>query len=430
MSLLNTLRTAVIGITGNKLRTALTLLGVVIGVASVIAMLALGNGARAAVEESFRFLGSDSAQIAPAMTMDDGELIPAGKVLSYQDGLLMPDGVELVDRVEMAVSTSGRARHGRSIIDVTLTGTTADALDTLAGSGDLQPVDWPDGQPLSADAFIGQGRFFSVPEVLGEADVCVLGYDTWLDLFQGDDPVGESIWINRDRCLVIGVIAELETTDPSKRNSGKPNQGIYLPISTTIRQLYDEEPSVSITAHVNDESRMTDAKSQIAAYLRERHDIAEISDGVYEDDFSITTRSDILGAQQESARTLSLLLASMAVVSLVVGGIGIMNVMLVSVTERTREIGVRVAIGARRLDIVSQFLFESMLISALGGLMGIVTGVLTIPLAATLNQGNALLAPGSIPMAFSVSVVTGVLFGLYPAIRAARLDPIEALRYE
>ena len=142
------------------------------------------------------------------------------------------------------------------------------------------------------------------------------------------------------------------------------------------------------------------------------------------------TRNDILGQQQEAARTFSLLLAAMATVSLVVGGIGIMNVMLVSVTERTREIGVRLAVGAKQRDIVSQFLLESILISASGGLAGIVLGILAIPLAAALNQGVALLYPGSIPLAFGVAVLIGIVFGLYPAIRASRLDPIEALRYE
>jgi ABC-type antimicrobial peptide transport system permease subunit len=306
----------------------------------------------------------------------------------------------------------------------------ADALDELAGGGSLQPVGWPEGQALTGEALISQGRFFTAPEVLDESQVCVLGYDTWLDLFQGDDPIGETIIVARGHCVVIGVMVELETVDPSQRNSAKPNDAVYMPISTATHLLFDEEPSISITAHVSDESKMDLAKSQIASYLRKRHAISPDETGNYIDDFNITTRKDILGAQQESARTLSLLLTSMAVVSLIVGGIGIMNVMLVSVTERTREIGVRMAIGARQRDIVTQFLLESVLISAIGGVIGIALGVLTIPLAASLNQGNALLEPTSVPLSFGISLATGVVFGLYPAFRAAHLDPIEALRYE
>jgi putative ABC transport system permease protein len=187
---------------------------------------------------------------------------------------------------------------------------------------------------------------------------------------------------------------------------------------------------VAITAHVTDERRMGEAKAQVVAYLRERHGVEINDEGEYEDDFHLTTKQDVLGAQQEAARTFSLLLIALAVVSLVVGGIGIMNVMLVSVTERTREIGIRMAVGARRKDIVAQFLLEATLLSATGGLMGIALGVLAIPLAAALNQGMALLDPGSIPLAFGVALSTGVLFGLYPALRASRFDPIEALRYE
>src|SRR5215204_181247 len=203
-----------------------------------------------------------------------------------------------------------------------------------------------------------------------------------------------------------------------------------MPISTVIQLFYEDEQSVQMTAFITDESRIDEAKAQIKQYLRTRHEIESNADGEYQDDFNLTTRKDILGAQQEAANTFSLLLAAMAAVSLIVGGIGIMNVMLVSVTERTREIGVRLAVGAKQRDIVSQFLLEAVFISAGGGLAGIVIGILTIPFAAALNQGVALLLPSSIPLAFGVALFVGIMFGLYPAMRASRLDPIEALRYE
>jgi putative ABC transport system permease protein len=283
---------------------------------------------------------------------------------------------------------------------------------------------------LQLEAFLSQGRFFTPAEVLEAASVCVLGSETATDLFAGDDPLGATVWVNRHRCQVIAVLAELESIDESQRYTTNPNETFFMPVSTAIQILYDEPPPVNVTAHVSDEKRMDEAKAQIAAYLRQRHQVEKDDQGNYQDDFNLTTRKDILGAQQEAANTFALLLAAMAVVSLVVGGIGIMNVMLVSVIERTREVGVRMAVGARQRDILAQFLLEATLISMAGGIVGVAMGVLSIPLAAVLNQGMALLDPVSIPLSLGVAILTGIIFGLYPALRAARLDPIEALHYE
>ncbi len=429
MSLLDLLRTALRSVSANKLRAALTMLGVVIGVASVIAMLALGNGARAAVDATFASLGANQIQIGQKFAMQDGEFQPTGEKLTFTEGLDMASELSLIDRVEMTVSKSVKARFGKNTVEITAQGTTADALDGLIASGEVQPVGWKGGS-ITAEDLISDGRFFSSDEVYAGAPVCVLGYQTALDLFSGDNPIGETIWVDRTRCEVIGVGAELESTDVQERYQRDPNEALLMPISMVVQQMYDEEPSVYMTAYAVDADRVDEAKQQITEFLRERHAIEKDADGNYLDDFDLTTRNDILGQQQEAARTFSLLLAAMATVSLVVGGIGIMNVMMVSITERTREIGVRLAVGAKQKDIVSQFLLESILISASGGIAGIILGILAIPLAAALNQGVALLLPGSVPLAFGVAVLIGVVFGLYPAIRAARLDPIEALRYE
>ncbi len=430
MSLFDLLRTSWRGASANKLRAILTMLGIIIGVASVIAMLALGNGARAAVEARFRSLGANQVQISEAMSFNDGQIEQAGEILSYEDGLLMSEGADMVDHVDMSIGASGKARFGRATLDIQIGGVTANAPENLASSGQVQPVGWPEGMAFTMNDLLAVGRFFTPAEVLEKAPVCVIGWQTAIDLFGGDDPIGQTIRVNRSRCEVIGLITELESVDEVERYRSDPNSILFMPISTVIDLFYEEEPSVEITAYVTDESRMDEAKTQIKEYLRERHKIEPDAEGKYIDDFNLTTRKDILGAQQEAANTFSLLLAAMATVSLIVGGIGIMNVMLVSVTERTREVGVRMAVGARSLDIVLQFLLEAILISVGGGLIGVVMGILSIPIAASLNQGMALLEPASIPLALAVSIIVGVLFGIYPALRAARLDPIEALRYE
>jgi hypothetical protein len=188
----------------------------------------------------------------------------------------------------MSVTGEGKVRHKRVVLDMAITGATADALVTLASQDEVQPINWPEDKLLDEAAFIGQGRFFTPSEVLAGADVCVLGHQTALDLFEGDNPLDEVVWVNRRRCLVIGVLAELEVLDPSLRNRMRPNEAFYLPTSTAIHNLFEEEPSVQITARVRDETRMAEAKEQVAAYLRQRHGVEKDEQGEYKDDFNMT----------------------------------------------------------------------------------------------------------------------------------------------
>src|SRR5512133_2724580 len=230
MSILNTLITALKGIAANSLRSALTALGVIIGVASVITTLALGNGARASIDASFRFLGSDQIQINTKMAFTKGDFKAAGKSLTYEDGLNLPAAAPLVDRVDMSVSATTKVRSGRNVVDMAVTGSTANAFEKLAEGYGVQPVGWPDDKPLAAGDFLSLGRFFTNAEVLGNSDVCVLGYETAQDLFGGLDPINQTVWIGRKPFTVIGVIVELETVDASQRQYSKPNDILLMPI--------------------------------------------------------------------------------------------------------------------------------------------------------------------------------------------------------
>lgn len=389
MTLANTLRAALRGLTGNLLRAALTALGVIIGVASVIATLALGNGARVAVAANFRGLGSDQIRVETQPGLDEhrGLARPAGRPLTYGDGLLMAPALDLVDRVEMEVAAAARARFGGTALDTGVTGVTGTYLHDLARKGATRPAAAPqEGRP-TAERYIAAGRFFSPAEVLGAAPVCVLGRRTALGLFGSEEPVGQSIWVGRHQCEVIGVLAPLASADPGR----DPNRALLMPISAVVERLFDRPPPIAITAYVTDEARIQGAKAQIADFLRERQSLAPDASGRLEDSFGLLTQDDVLGAQREAARTFSLLLTALAAVALAVGGIGIMNVMLVSVSERTREIGVRLAVGAQRGDIVRQFLFESVLLSVASGAAGVVLGVLSVPVARAARR------PGRLP---------------------------------
>ena len=335
MSFGNTFLTALRGIASNRLRAGLTTLGVIIGVASVIVMLALGNGARMAVDANFSYLGADTIQVMKRYFPEDENKLSTAKPLTYADGLAIRQDIDQVRLVDMSVTASARVRYGRNALDMGVTGTTPDGFIQVVQSATLQPVGWPEQKPVSAADFIDRGRFFNSSEVTGDVPVCALGAGTADELFEGENPIGQNVRVGRINCVVIGELVRLETVDPAQRYQANPNDVLYMPISTVVQNFFDQEPSVIMSVHVKDAAKIDTASQAVATLLHKRHAIQRDANNVYRDDFTMTTREELLGAQQEAARTFSILLAAMAAVSLLVGGIGIVNMMLVSVSERT-----------------------------------------------------------------------------------------------
>ncbi len=405
MRLWDSLQTAFESLAHNKLRSFLTALGIIIGVASVIVMVALGTGAQQAVQSRFRGLGSNEMTITQRRQFASPGQANLSKPITYDEALGLKDLSALVS-VQASLSSTGSVVRGReSLEDTTILGVAADWIAT------------------QNPGYVKQGEFFSPNDVDDKTRVAVIGQTVAQQLFPDEDPIGQEMRINRLRFEVIGTIKELDRPDPRV----DPNNQVILPIATAVSDLFGKDRSVSLRVRVRDEKEIPAATEAIKSYFRQAHNTPDDA----QEDVQVSSLSQVTQAQSESAQTFALLLVGMAIVSLVVGGIGIMNVMMVSVTERTREIGVRLAIGARQWDIVQQFLFEAVALSLSGGLLGVAVGILVIPLLTQYRPDlAAVLTWQSIPQAFGVALIVGVVFGIYPAIRASRLDPMEALRYE
>ena len=403
MNVLDTLRTAAEGLWHNGLRSLLTALGIIIGVAAVIVVLALGTGATEAVEATYRSLGSNQVSI------QSYSRAPGADPVTYEEALGLED-LSLVEKVYVSLQTTKTASLGWTKLDTTIEGTTAPGAEELSD----EDGDW----------VLAAGEAFSEADVDYLSRVCILGSAVAEEIFPGEDPLGQTIRIDNVNFRVIGVFEE-----KPEETTYDPNDFIRVPLSTAAEEFYTTDPSVRVTADIVSENKIDDAIDQIADYLRQAHDIDWAAGD--EDDFSISTQQAQAEAAMESAETFSSLLSGLAAVSLIVGGIGIMNVMLVSVAERTREIGIRKAIGARRKDIVQQFLMEAGALGIAGGILGIAAGILTIPIIAHYSTDlTAVFTWQSVPLAFGVSFLVGIFFGFYPALRASRLDAIEALRHE
>ena len=394
---------AVRALLANRVRTILSMLGILIGVAAVVAMLALGSGARQSIEAQLASMGSNLLVVRPGSRQVHGVSLEAGAVTR----LTLEDAREIrtlpaVVRVAPSVSGRGQITAGNKNWNTQVLGTTPEYAVSRASV----PV---------------IGRFFTEEEERARARVVVLGQTVVRELFGEASPVGESLMINRVPFQVIGVLPEKGATTWRDQDDV-----IVVPLSTAMRRLLGKDYADSIDVEVASAAQLDSAQEAISDLIIKQHHLPPSR----QDTFEIRNMAELQAALSETSRTMSWLLASIAAISLLVGGIGIMNIMLVSVTERTREIGLRKAVGARRQDILSQFLIESVVISLAGGLVGIVLGWSITLAMATLAGWATALSVWSILLAVGFSAGVGIIFGLWPARKAASLNPIDALRYE
>jgi putative ABC transport system permease protein len=396
-----------LALVSNKARSGLTILGIVIGIGSVIAMIAIGEGTQTSIKASIESLGSNLVMVMPGAQRGAGTSVSSGRgsaqTLTVDDSNAIRDEISLAKNVAPVVS-------GRYQITAKGTNTNTQVVGTTA--------EYTDVKSIAAD----QGTFFTKQQVTSGAKVAVLGPTTRDDLFgENVDPTGQTIKIKGTEFKVIG-------TTVSKGGSGFNNQDdiIYIPLSTAQRYFTGNDKVSTINVQAVDEKSMADLQTQITELLLKRHNIADAASA----DFSVMNQSDIVASASSITSTLTLLLGAIAGISLVVGGIGIMNMMLTNVTERTREIGLRKAIGAKKAEISLQFLTEAIMLTFLGGLIGIAVGWLVALGVKQFGNIATEVSMASIAMAFGVSALIGIIFGYYPAQRAAALNPIEALRYE
>jgi putative ABC transport system permease protein len=405
---LASLRIALRALRVNKMRSVLTALGIIIGVSAVIAMIAVGSGAKAQINDQIASMGSNLLIVQSGSSTSGGLRMGSGTVptLTVDDAEAILTEVPSVKYAAPALPGVAQVIYGNQNWSTSVFGTVPEMLDIR---------DWP----------LVSGRPFSQQDVNGATKVCLLGTTVVENLFGGIDPVGQIVRIKNVPFVVIGVLSHKGQTTRGQDQ----DDTVIVPLTTAQKRLFGMQfPGMVrvIMVQAKEPELMREAESQINVLLRQRHRIT----GNQDNDFTVRNLSEIMAAAQQSADVMSLLLGAIASISLIVGGIGIMNIMLVSVTERTREIGIRIAVGAKSRDILLQFLIESLVLSLIGGVLGIAIGIGGTYVLSHFTQWPILLPIRAILLAFFFAGSVGVFFGFYPARKASLLDPIEALRYE
>ncbi|MBI2354326.1 MAG: ABC transporter permease [Deltaproteobacteria bacterium] len=408
MDLLQTLKIALRALRTNKMRSFLTMLGIIIGIAAVIAMMAVGSGASYVISQQIASIGSNIILVLPGTTTSGGLRTGSGGVqtLTSDDVRAIMTESPSVALAAGTIRTSGQVVYGNMNWSTVVMGASPELFEIR---------EWP----------VVSGRLISQQDADGAAKVCLLGQTVADNLFGSVDPVGRMIRIRKIPFTVIGVL-ERKGQSPQGQDQ---DDAVFVPLRTAQRNLVKSPFPNNVGAimvKARSEELLDKAESEIKSLLNQRHRITNSK----EPDYSTRNLSEILAVAEQSSKAMSLLLGAVASISLIVGGIGIMNIMLVSVTERTREIGIRMAIGARRNDILLQFMTEAVLLTMIGGLVGICLGAVGATVVSRILSWPTLISVESITIAFFFSGAVGIFFGFYPARKAAGLNPIDALRYE
>jgi putative ABC transport system permease protein len=405
MDLAAVLRVAMRALARNKMRTVLTMLGIIIGVGAVICTVAIGEGASNQIQEALRNLGDNIVFVAAGSVNQHGVHMgsSATKTLTLGDAKAIQQQIPLIIRESPGVGAAAQVVYGNQNWYTHIRGVSPSYMDIRR---------WP----------VQEGSSFTDHDVDSSADVCLLGMTVVQNLFGDENPLGKTIRIQNLPFRVIGVLAS-KGQSPFGEDE---DDTIIMPYSTVQKKIAGIDWLQFVMCSASAQDTIQPAETQLAGLLRERHHLRPDED----DDFIIRSPSDLAETQAQSGRIMTLLLASIASVSLLVGGIGIMNIMLVSVTERTREIGVRMAVGATEQDVQMQFLSEAVVLSLLGGTVGVLGGVAGAMAVSNMLHWPTRVPPEAIGIAVLFSAAVGIFFGYYPARKAAHLDPIEALRYE